>query len=64
MISTFLSEDERLILQIYGKKKRKEIIDELELALPFVEENIRPETESTLKKLKAMDDETFNNLDI
>ena len=64
MISTFLSEDERLILQIYGKKKRKEIIDELELALPFVEENIRPETESTLKKLKVMDDETFNNLDI
>ena len=64
MISTFLSEDERLILEIYGKKKRKEIIDELELALPFVEENIRPETESTLKKLKAMDDETFNNLDI
>ncbi len=64
MISTFLSEDERLILQMYSKKKRKEVIYDLELALPHVEENIRIETESTLKKLKEMDDDTFNNLDI
>ena len=64
MISTFLSEDERLILQMYSKKKRKEVIYDLELALPLVDENIRIETESTLKKLKEMDDDTFNNLDI
>lgn len=63
-ITTIINEDERCILEMYIIKGRKEVITNLEEAMPYVDPDIKDLCENLLKKLGKMSDEDFDNLDL
>lgn len=67
MIAETLTQDECLILNMYYRKNRKEVIGEIESLLPDIKEDDEVMYEIVkilLKKLNNMTDEFFNNLDL
>ncbi len=63
-IITIINEDERCILEMYIRKGRKEVIGNIEEAMPYVDSDIKETCEELLKKLQNMSDEDFDNLDL
>ncbi len=64
-ISNIFSDTEARILNIYVKKERKEVIREIETAMPLVTEpELVDNCKSLVNKLKEMDDREFDNLDL
>lgn len=64
-VSNIFSDTEARILNIYVKKERKEVIREIETAMPLVTEpELVDNCKSLVNKLKEMDDREFDNLDL
>ena len=64
-VSEVFTDTEARILEIYVRKERKEVIKDIETAFPLVEEpEMKDNCESLLLKLKAMEDQDFDNLDL
>lgn len=64
-VSNIFSDTEARILNIYVKKERKEVIREIETAMPLVTEpELVDNCKSLVNKLKEMEDREFDNLDL
>jgi hypothetical protein len=64
-VSNIFSDTEARILNIYVKKERKEVIREIETAMPLVTEpELVDNCKSLVNKLKEMEDREFDMLDL
>ena len=64
-VSEIFTDTEERILEIYVRKERKEVIKDIETVIPMVEEpEMKDNCESLLIKLKAMEDQDFDNLNL
>ena len=64
-VSEVFTDTEARILEIYVRKERKEVIKDIETVIPMVEEpEMKDNCESLLIKLKAMEDQDFDNLNL
>ena len=64
-VSEILTDTEARILEIYVKKERKEVIKDIETVIPMIDEpEMKDNCESLVIKLKAMEDQDFDNLDL
>ena len=64
-VSEIFTDTEERILDIYVRKERKEVIHDIETAMPLITDpEITDNCKSLLNKLKAMDDQDFDNLDL
>ncbi len=67
MIGEIITFEECQILSMYVRKNRKEVIEEIESLLPDIKEDdevMYGLTQTLLKKLNNMTDESFKELDL
>lgn len=64
-ISELFTDTEGRILDIYVRKSRKEVIKDIETAMPLITDpELSDSCKSLLYKLQAMEDQDFDNLDL
>ncbi len=64
MVSEFFTHDECLIIEMYLRKSRGEVIEDIENAMPYIEDpEMHKVCEKLLVKLNGMSDDSFNNMD-
>lgn len=64
-ISEIFTDTEERILDIYVRKDRKEVIKDIETAMPLITDpELNDNCKSLLLKLQAMSDGDFDNLDL
>ena len=64
-ISEIFTDNEARILDIYVRKERKEVLHDIETALPLITEpELCDNCKSLMLKLQSMSDQDFDNLDL
>lgn len=64
-ISEIFTDTEERILDIYVRKSRKEVIKDIETAMPLITDpELCDNCKSLLLKLQSMSDQDFDNLDL
>ena len=63
-MNTKFTVEELNLISIYLCENRVSLIEEITDALPYMDEDMRSLADSTIKKLRAMTDEEFAELDV
>lgn len=64
-VSEIFTDTEERILDIYVRKERKEVIQDIETAMPLITDpELSDNCKSLLIKLQSMNDQDFDNLDL
>ena len=64
-VSEIFTETEERILDIYVRKERREVIQDIETAMPLITDpELSDNCKSLLIKLQSMNDQDFDNLDL
>jgi len=64
-VTEIFTDTEARILDIYVRKERKEVIHDIETAMPLITDpELSDNCKSLLLKLEAMEDQDFDNLDL
>jgi hypothetical protein len=62
-VSQIFTDTEKRILDIYVRKERREVMRDIETALPLVTDpELNDNCKSLINKLKDMEDQEFDNL--
>lgn len=64
-VSEIFTDTEERILDIYVRKERREVIQDIETAMPLITDpELSDNCKSLLIKLQSMNDRDFDNLDL
>ncbi len=64
-VSEIFTDTEERILDIYVRKERREVIQDIENAMPLITDpELSDNCKSLLIKLQSMNDQDFDNLDL
>ena len=64
-VSEIFTDTEERILDIYVRKERREVIQDIETAMPLITDpELSDNCKSLLIKLQSMNDQDFDNLDL
>lgn len=67
-MNELFNNDECIVLEIYMKKSREEVLNDLKEALPLVddegEDNMKEVLEGLIPKVEAMSDEEYDDLEL
>ena len=64
MVSETFTHDECMIIEMYLRKSRREVINDIETAIPYLEElEMHKVCDKLVNKLKEMSDESFDDMD-
>ena len=65
MVSEILTYDESRILNMYARKPREEVIENIEFVLPYIPDTeMKDNCKSLLNKLRALSNKDYDELDV